>query len=191
MLLDSQFWLKVFSGTALQVTARKPRLYLHHLIILVTLKYQIRDLSKRHLNSMLWLKALHIISFVCWFAGLFYLPRLFVYHSLAEDSISRERFETMERKLYQGIMTPSMIATLVFGIWMLSIAWPAYKQSGWLHAKLLLVILLIGYHHMCKAYMRQFTQKRNIKSHIFYRWFNEVPVLLLIVIVILAVVKPF
>jgi putative membrane protein len=138
----------------------------------------------------LWLKALHIVSIVCWFAGLFYLPRLFVYHAMSEDSISRERFQTMERKLYRGIMVPSMIATLAFGIGLVALN-PALFSSGWLHAKLVLVVLLIGYHHVCGAQVRRFARNENTRSHVFYRWFNELPVLALLAIVILVVVKPF
>lgn len=140
---------------------------------------------------MLWLKAFHIIAVVCWFGGLFYLPRLFVYHAMAEDDISRERFKVMERKLYRGIMNPAMIATLILGIWMLALHWDYYKTQGWMHAKLGLVILLIGYHHMCLAYMKKFARDENTKSHRFFRVFNEIPVLLLIAIVILVVIKPF
>lgn len=139
---------------------------------------------------MLWVKAFHIIAVVTWFAGLFYLPRLFVYHAMAEDSTSRERFKIMERKLYRGIMTPSMIATLVLGLWLLYLN-PAWMKMGWMHAKLTLVVLLVGYHHMCLAYMKKFAADANTKSHVFYRWFNEVPVLFLLAIVILVVVKPF
>jgi putative membrane protein len=138
----------------------------------------------------LWIKALHIVSMVCWFAALFYLPRLFVYHAQSEDSISRERFIVMERKLYRGIMGPSMVATLVFGIWLLFLT-PGWLQQGWMHAKLTLVVLLIGYHHMCGAQLKRFARGENTRSHKFYRWFNEVPVLFLLLIVILVVVKPF
>ncbi|MEE1866387.1 MULTISPECIES: protoporphyrinogen oxidase HemJ [Pseudomonas] len=138
----------------------------------------------------LWIKALHIVSVVCWFAGLFYLPRLFVYHAQSQDNISQERFMVMERKLYRGIMLPSMIATLVFGIWLMSLT-PGFLSQGWMHAKLTLVILLIGYHHMCGAQLKRFARGENTRSHVFYRWFNEVPVLILLAIVILVVVKPF
>ena len=138
----------------------------------------------------LWIKALHLISVVTWFAALFYLPRLFVYHAMAEDEISRERFKVMERKLYRGIMTPSMIAVLVFGGWML-MERPALMKMGWMHAKLALVFLLIGYHHVCLAYLKKFERNENSKSHVFYRWFNEAPVLILIAVICLAVVKPF
>jgi putative membrane protein len=138
-----------------------------------------------------WLKALHIIAMVCWFAGLFYLPRLFVYHAMSEDEISRERFCTMERKLYRGIMLPSMIATLAFGIWLISLNPGYYFSQGWLHAKLALVVLLIAYHHICGAQLKRFARGENQRGHVFYRWFNEAPVLALLAIVILVVVKPF
>ncbi len=140
---------------------------------------------------MLWVKAFHIISIICWFAALFYLPRLFVYHASSEDEISNERFKTMERKLYRGISTPSMIATLVFGFWMLSYNIQGYLSGGWLHAKLLLVALLVAYHFYSGHILKQFRDDKNTKSHVFYRWFNEFPVLILIAVVILVVVKPF
>lgn len=138
----------------------------------------------------LWIKALHIIAMVCWFAGLFYLPRLFVYHTMSKDEASRERFSVMERKLYRGIMTPAMIATLVFGIALLVLV-PGWMSQGWMHAKLTLVVLLVGYHHVCGAMYKRLARGENKRSHVFYRWFNEAPVLLLIAIVILVVVKPF
>ncbi|MDF1832744.1 MAG: protoporphyrinogen oxidase HemJ [Porticoccaceae bacterium] len=138
-----------------------------------------------------WVEALHIISVVCWFAALFYLPRLFVYHATADDTISDERFKIMERKLYRGIATPSMIATLVFGIWLASFATEHYLTQGWFKTKLLLVALLIAYHFICRQLMRQFQAGLNTHSHLFYRWFNEAPVLLLIGIVMLVVVKPY
>jgi protoporphyrinogen IX oxidase len=138
----------------------------------------------------LWIKALHIIALICWFAALFYLPRLFVYHAMSDDQISRERFCIMERKLYRGIMLPSMVATLIFGIWLLLLN-PAWMQMGWMHAKLALVLILIGYQHMCGRMLKKFAAGQNKHDHVFYRWFNEAPVLLLISIVILVVVKPF
>ena len=138
----------------------------------------------------LWLKAFHIIAVICWFAGLFYLPRLFVYHAMSEDQLSRERFIIMERKLYRGIMTPSMMATLLLGGWLLYLN-PAWLSQGWLHAKLLLVALLVGYHHACGVMYKRFARGDNSRGHVFYRWFNEVPVLFLLAIVILVVVKPF
>ncbi|MFM9381665.1 protoporphyrinogen oxidase HemJ [Pseudomonas sp. UV AK001] len=139
----------------------------------------------------LWIKALHIVSIVCWFAGLFYLPRLFVYHAQSEDTISKERFIVMERKLYRGIMGPAMIAALIFGGWLIYLNPGIFSSGGWIHAKLTLVVLLIGYHHMCGAQVKRFARGENTRSHVFYRWFNEVPVLILLAIVILVVVKPF
>ncbi len=141
---------------------------------------------------MLWLKALHLIFMVTWFAGLFYLPRLFVYHAMSDDAISNERFKVMERKLFFGIMTPGMIITFIFGIWMLlDYAWGMYASMGWLHAKLTLLALLLVYHYYCYRYLMDFKTDNNQRSHVFYRWFNEVPVVFLIAIIILAVVKPF
>ena len=138
----------------------------------------------------LWLKAFHLIALVCWFAGLFYLPRLFVYHAQSSDTVSHERFCLMERKLYRGIMLPAMILTLVFGIGLLLIN-PSWLTQGWMHTKLALVVVLIGYHHVCGAMRKRFERGENKRSHVFYRWFNEVPVLVLIAIVILVVVKPY
>lgn len=141
---------------------------------------------------MLWLKALHLIFMVTWFAGLFYLPRLFVYHAMAHDEISNERFKVMERKLFFGIMTPGLILTLIFGIWMLfDYAWVLYSSAGWLHVKLTLIVLLIIYHAVCGKWLFDFKYDKNQHSHVFYRWMNEVPVLFLVAIIILATVKPF
>jgi putative membrane protein len=140
---------------------------------------------------MPWLKALHVIAVVCWFAGLFYLPRLFVYHAQTDDIMGRERFKIMERKLYRGIMWPSLILTVLFGGWMLGLSWDVYRTQGWLHAKLGLVVLLIVYHLFCGHYLNAFQENRNVKSHVFFRIFNELPVLALIAIVILVIVKPF
>lgn len=140
---------------------------------------------------MLWVKAFHIISLVCWFAGIFYLPRLFVYHAACEDTQGQERFKIMERKLYRGITTPSMIATVIFGVWLLSFNLSSYFAQGWLHAKLVLVAILIGYHFYCGHLVKVFRDDRNTRSHVFYRWFNELPVFILLAVVILAVVKPF
>lgn len=140
----------------------------------------------------MWLKAFHLIFMVTWFAGLFYLPRLFVYHALAEDEISRQRFKIMERKLYFGIMTPGMILTLVFGAWMLAdYAWALYRDQGWLHAKLTLLGGLIVYHLACGKWLLGFAHDRNRHSHVFYRWVNEIPALFLVAIIVLATVKPF
>lgn len=141
---------------------------------------------------MLWLKALHLIFMVTWFAGLFYLPRLFVYHAMSDDEISRERFKVMERKLYFGIMTPGMVLTLLFGIWMLAdYAWMLYSGSGWLHLKLALLALLVVYHGFCGKWLLDFKHDRNRHGHVYFRWVNEIPVLFLVAIVILAVIKPF
>ena len=137
---------------------------------------------------MLWLKALHIVFVVSWFAGLFYLPRLFVYHANAEDTPSRERFKVMERKLYRGIMTPTMVLVLATGLWL----WLGYGFSGgWLHAKLALVILLVAHHFWVGKLRRAFERDDNRRSHVFYRWVNEMPLVLLVAIVVLVVVKPF
>jgi protoporphyrinogen IX oxidase len=140
---------------------------------------------------MLWLKAFHIVAVVTWFAALFYLPRLFVYHAMAEDQVSKDRFKIMERKLYRGIMTPSMVLVLVLGAWMISLNPGYYFSQGWMHAKLLLVTFLVVYHFMCGALLKKFAQDINDKGHVFYRWFNEVPVLFLVAIIILVVVRPF
>lgn len=140
---------------------------------------------------MLWLKAWHLIAVVSWFAGLFYLPRLFVYHALCEDEPGRERFTVMERKLYRGIMWPAMVVAVVLGAWMLAENWTYYRTQGWMHAKLALAVLLIGYHLACGKFVRDFREGRNTRSHVFYRVFNELPVLGLIGIVILVIVRPF
>ena len=141
---------------------------------------------------MLWIKALHMIFMVTWFSGLFYLPRLFVYHAMATDQVSIARFKIMERKLYYGIMTPGAVLTLFFGFWMLyDYAWRIYQHAGWLHAKLTLVAILIVYHLYCGYLMKKFQQDNNTYSHIFYRWLNEFPVLILAGVTILAIVRPF
>lgn len=136
---------------------------------------------------MLWIKAFHIIAVICWFAAIFYLPRLFVYHAMCEDQISNDRFKIMERKLLNGIMTPSAIATIVFGGWLLS--YGAFWGT-WMTIKLVLVGLVLVYHGWCIYTVRLFKQDQNTRSHVFYRVMNELPVLALVAIVILAVVKP-
>ena len=141
---------------------------------------------------MLWVKGLHIIFMVTWFAGLFYLPRLYVYHAITTDGVSIARFKVMERKLFYGIMTPGGILTILFGVWLLlDYAWAAYGRSGWLHAKLGLAVVLIAYHVYLGKLLRDFRVDRNVHGHVFYRWLNEFPVLILIAMVLLAVVKPF
>jgi putative membrane protein len=137
---------------------------------------------------MLWLKAFHVIAVVTWFAGLFYLPRLYVYHAQASDSISTQRFELMERRLF-AIMTIGAAASIFFGGLML-IEFPGYLQMTWLKVKLLFVALVIAYHAYCYKLMRDFAAQRNTRSSKWFRGFNEFPSLLLIAIVILAVVKP-
>ncbi len=125
---------------------------------------------------------------VTWFAGLFYLPRLFVYHAMSNDNISHERFKIMERKLFYGIMTPGGILTIIFGVWL----WQGYGiNGGWLHAKLALVLTLVIYHVYCGKLVVDFKHNRNQHSHVFYRWLNEMPVLILVAIIILVEVKPF
>ncbi|MEO8401315.1 MAG: protoporphyrinogen oxidase HemJ [Gammaproteobacteria bacterium] len=139
---------------------------------------------------MLWIKSFHIVFMVTWFSGLFYLPRLFVYHAEATDTISKERFKVMERKLFYQITTPAALLTIGFGLWLMSFSWSGYLQMAWLHMKLGLVFLLLVYHIYLGKLLNQFKRDQNQHSHIFYRWINEVPVLFLIAIVILAVVKP-
>jgi protoporphyrinogen IX oxidase len=137
---------------------------------------------------MLWIKSFHIIFMVTWFAGLFYLPRLFVYHAMSDDDVSKQRFKVMERKLYFGIATPGAVLTLLFGTWL----WLGFGFSGtWLTLKLLLVGVLILYHLWCGRIVADFKHDRNQHGHVFFRWFNEFPVLVLVAIVILVVVKPF
>ncbi len=136
---------------------------------------------------MLWVKALHIIFMVTWFAGLFYLPRLFVYHAMTDDRVSHERFIVMERKLYWGIMTPGGVLTILFGLWL----WFAWGfTGGWLHAKVALTALLVAYHVWCGKLMLDFRTGQNRRSHVWFRWFNEAPTLVLFAAVILVVVKP-
>ena len=137
---------------------------------------------------MLWIKALHIIFMVTWFAGLFYLPRLFVYHAMSEDKTGIERFKIMESKLFFGIMTPGAVLTVAFGLWL----WLGYGfGGGWLIVKMCLVLVLAIYHLYCGLLLVQFKHDRNRHGHTFYRWLNELPVLILAAIVILVVVKPF
>ena len=137
---------------------------------------------------MLWIKAFHIIFVVTWFAGLFYLPRLFVYHATTADGAGNERFKVMERKLYWGIMAPGAVLSIVSGLWL----WQGIGiTGGWLYAKLALVLVLIAYHLWCGVLIEDFRLDRNTRSHVWYRWFNEFPTIILIAAVILVVVKPF
>ena len=137
---------------------------------------------------MLFVKSLHIIFMVTWMAGLFYLPRLFVYHAEASDRISIDRFKIMERKVFWGIATPGGILTIAFGLWL----WLGWFQGAglWLHAKLALVAVLVAYHLWCGKLMMDFRRERNTRSHVWFRWFNEFPVLMLTAIVLLVVFKP-
>ncbi len=139
----------------------------------------------------LWLVALHLISIVCWFAALFYLPRLFVYHAMSDDRISIDRFVLMERKLYYLIANPAMFGTIAFGIWLFLLAPSFYLQQVWFSVKIGLVLLLIGYHHICLSYMKKLADDNKRKTDKFFRVFNEIPVVFLIMIIILAIVKPF
>ena len=137
---------------------------------------------------MLWIKWLHIVFMVTWFAGLFYLPRLYVYHAQSSDAPSRERFKVMERKLYYGIMAPGAVLTVAFGVWL----WLGYGPWGyWMHAKFALVLVLVAYHLYCGKLLKDFKQDRNTKSHVWFRWFNEFPVLILFAAVWLVLFKPF
>jgi putative membrane protein len=137
---------------------------------------------------MLLVKSLHLIFMVTWFAGLFYLPRLFVYHAQSSDRISLERFKVMERKLFWGIATPGGVLTLVFGLWL----WLGWFQGAgaWLHAKLALVAVLVAYHAWCGKLLIDFGEERNRRSHVWFRWFNEFPVLVLVGVILLVVFKP-
>ena len=140
---------------------------------------------------MLWIKALHIVFIASWFAGLFYLPRIFVNLAQEKQEMVTERLLLMARKLYR-FMSILAVPALGLGIWL----WLGYgigkgPGNGWLHAKLALVVLLIGYHHACGSLLKKFEQNRNKRSHVWFRWFNEVPVVLMLIVVILVVVKPF
>ena len=134
----------------------------------------------------LWIKAFHIVFVVTWFAGLFYLPRLYVYHAMTDDALGSDRFKTMERKLFYGIMTPSAVLALALGLWL----WLGYGFAGtWLHLKLALVIILVVYHVYCGKLLLDFKRDRNKHGHVYYRWLNELPVLILIATVALVVLK--
>ncbi|MDH4149636.1 MAG: CopD family protein [Betaproteobacteria bacterium] len=136
---------------------------------------------------MLWVKTFHLVFVISWFAGLFYLPRILVNLAMEDNDTARARLLLMGRKLYR-FMTLLAVPALIFGLWL----WLGYGISGgWMHAKLVLVILLIGYHHACGSLLRKFEQGRNSRSHVWFRWFNEIPVLILLATVILVVVKPF
>ena len=139
---------------------------------------------------MEYVKALHLISVVAWFAGLFYLPRLFVYHAMTEDEAGKERFKIMERKLYRGIMDPMSIAVFVFGAWLVIDNWNFYVQQTWFWIKIGFVFLLYGYHGYCGRLLRTFANDENERSHTFYRWFNEAPLIALVVITLMVIARP-
>ena len=140
---------------------------------------------------MLWVKSFHIIFMVSWYAGLFYLPRLFVHHAMAEDRATRERLEIMERKLFWFI-TPWAVLTIAFGIWLIFFfGWEAFKMMGWLHLKIALMIPLVGFHIWCGKLMLDFRGGDNPHSHVWFRWFNEFPLIILIVVILLVELKPF
>lgn len=142
--------------------------------------------------SYAWFKAFHLIFVVTWFAGLFYLPRLFVYHAMAEDAVGIERFKTMERKLYFGIMMPSLVLVAACGaglLWQLGMTWLA--GTVWFHVKLALVAVLVAYHFYLGRIVRAFRDDANRHGHVYYRVLNEFPVLILVAVVLLAVLKPW
>jgi protoporphyrinogen IX oxidase len=139
-----------------------------------------------------WIKAAHVISVIAWMAGMLYLPRLFVYHSVAEiGSDKSETFKVMERRLLRGIINPAMIATYIFGAWMILGGWIDFPNAGWLHAKLFFVLLLTACHGVLAKHTRLFAEDKNTRPQRFFRIINEVPTVLMILIVILVVVKPF
>lgn len=139
----------------------------------------------------LWVKAFHVIFMVAWFAGLFYLPRLFVYHAEASDAVGRERFKIMEKRL-SILMSIAAVATIVFGIWLIGmLGWGWFMNTGWIHAKILLVVLLLGFHGWCQAQVKKFREDRASDSAGYFRLMNEVPTFFLVAIVVLAIVKPF
>jgi len=140
---------------------------------------------------MLWIKAFHIIFMVTWFSGIFYLPRLFVYHAETTDEISNARFKIMERKLFYGIMTPGAIFTILFGLWLVSYGAQTYMHMLWFHIKVTLVLILVAYHVYLGKLLYDFKYDRNKHGHLFYRWINEIPVLFLVAIVILVIIKPW
>ncbi|GGY81145.1 membrane protein [Cellvibrio zantedeschiae] len=141
--------------------------------------------------TFLWIKAFHIVAVIAWFAAIFYLPRLFVYHTLSEDEVSRERFKIMERKLLRAIANPARSVVFILGAWMSYLNWDYYSHAKWYWCKLALVALVSIYHDMCAYYGKQLREDRCTKSDKFFRIFNEIPVFLLVGIVIMVVVRPF
>jgi len=141
---------------------------------------------------MIWFKALHIIFMVTWFAGLFYLPRLFVYHAMSNDKISIDRFKIMEKKLFYGITTPGGLLTIIFGFFLLATnGITNYNDQIWFWLKMILIFILVLYHIYCFFLLQDFKYDRNKHTHVWYRWFNEIPVIILVGIILLAVIRPF
>ena len=139
---------------------------------------------------MLWVKAFHIIFMVTWFAGLFYLPRLYVYHADAKDDASNQRFKIMERKLFYGITTPGGVITIILGFWLIHLMGYGVLSLFWMQAKLALVAILVVYHIYCGELLIDFKPDTNRHGHVWYRWFNEFPVLVLIAVVLLVELQP-
>lgn len=138
----------------------------------------------------IWIRTFHIFFMVCWFAGIFYLPRLFVNHAMASSETLAQQLSIMERKLYRFI-TPFAVLTVVLGLALMATRWDYYVSAAWLQAKLALVVVLLAYHYCCGRIVKNFARGLNRRSHVFFRWFNEFPVLLLLGIVILVKVQPF
>ncbi|OHV08893.1 CopD family protein [Kushneria phosphatilytica] len=141
-----------------------------------------------------WILAFHLIAVICWFAALLYLPRLFVYHTHAlrdDDERGTRRFQIMERKLYKAVMNPAMIASVIFGIWLLVMDFQGLISAGWFYVKAVLVIVLIGYQHVCLAHIKRFADGINRHGQGYYRVFSIIPVVILLAVVILSVVQPF
>lgn len=139
---------------------------------------------------MLWVQALHVIFVVCWFAGLFYLPRILVYYAASDDASTRQTLAVMARKLYRFV-TPFMLLAVAMGLWRLSFQWQYYLSATWMQVKLAGVVFLVGYHLQCGRYVGRVNRGEDDKTHVFYRFFNEVPVLFLFMIVIMVYTRPF
>lgn len=139
---------------------------------------------------MLWIKAFHIMAVICWFSAIFYLPRLFVYHAMSEDQVSKDRFTVMESKLFWGIMTPSAVVTVALGIWLIIGSPDYYLSAPWMQVKLALIVLLLGYHTVCWVFLEKLKTDSTVRSHRYFRVFNEIPIFMMVPIVILVVVKP-
>lgn len=152
--------------------------------------YHTSRYSVRGVGVVLWIKSFHVICVVAWFAGIFYLPRLFVYHAEARDEISLSRFIVMERRLYRGIMTPAGILATALGVWLVWLSPDAFLKAGWFHIKLTAVIFLWAYHFYCDHLRKQFAREENKHGPTFYRWLNEIPVLFLVISVVMVIVKP-